>query len=95
MKITACVNVSDKQITQEWDSEDNHLIIQRFESQAIGIPLDESRIKFMGKGDELAKKIPNTPPQLEHLEALVDSLGLAYLGTLSLSDAIIFHLKSA
>ena len=46
MKILACVDVGDRQIIQPWDVEDNYLIVRRFESKAIAIRLDKTRISI-------------------------------------------------
>jgi len=55
MKILACVDVGDRQIIQPWDVEDNYLIVRRFESKAIAIRLDKTRISMVTKVEELVE----------------------------------------
>ena len=47
MKILACLDVGDRQIIQPWDVE---VIVRRFESKAIAIRLDKTRISMVTKG---------------------------------------------
>ncbi|MGZ4961118.1 MAG: hypothetical protein ACXWC8_01060 [Limisphaerales bacterium] len=64
-------------------------MIRRFESHAIALRLHNSRIKLVVPGEELAKKIVNTRQQLEYIEAVIDQFTDAYLGTLSIADAVV------
>ena len=97
MKILACVDVGSNKIIQEWDAEEKHLIIRRFDSdsEAIAIPLDASRIKVTSKPEDLKKKLENTPQQEEHIEAFVHSIECTYLGTLNLADAVLLRFQNS
>jgi len=89
MKILACVDVGDRQIIQPWDVEDNYLIVRRFESKAIAIRLDKTRISMVTKVEELVEKLDNAPKGKEYTEAVGDSIEFAYLGSVNISDAVL------
>ena len=91
MKILACVNIGDDKTTQSWDLEDDHLIVRRFESAAIAIRLDKSRIRRLTNPEELIQNIAAQPDQFERKEAAIDSASLAHLGCLNFSDAVLIH----
>ena len=91
MKILACVNVGDDKTTQSWDLEDDHLIVSQFESVAIAIRLDKFRIRLLTKPEEVIQNIAAQPDHFERKEAVIDSVSLAYLGCLSISDAVLIR----
>lgn len=92
MKMLACVNLGQGQTIQRWDLEDSHLIIQRSESGAIAIPLDESKVIAVEKLDDMVKKIEGVAPSKEHYEAVRDSFDRAYPGALTIADAVLVPL---
>lgn len=87
MKILACIDVGDNKVTQFWDREDNGLVFCRLESMSVVLDLEKDRIKPIMRKEELLSKLDVTLNREEHIEALVDSIPLAYLGTLNIANA--------
>ena len=90
MKILARVDIGERQITKVWDLEGAHLIILRFDSEAIAIPLDKSRVRVITKPEELLEQVTKSPQQPEYIEAISDSVERVYLGVLNISNAVVF-----
>jgi hypothetical protein len=91
MTILARIDVGQNALTQTWEFEDGHLIIARFRSKAIAIPLDKTRVHSLTKLEALYNQLHQVPPGEEYVDAIVDSIDLAYLGTLNVTDAVLLE----
>ena len=93
MKILACIDVGDSQVKEVWDLKDDLLIIRQVGDKAIAIRLEESRIQINADINKVVEQFNQTPKNKEHGEAINDSIERFYLGTLNISNAILYPLN--